>query len=1056
MLRFFEDSRILLSVCALLGGAGCQFGADTFSSTIQDPITNRTETTGLSSIQISSFLPAALNQVVEQGNSQTFFVSATSGRGAVTYTWTVNGTVVQTGSVGSLSFVANSYPVGNHTLQVVASDGVGEEAVTWTVKRNAPPVIGACTPFTTAPYRVSVGSVANVGATVSDANGDTLTYTWKLNNVASGLTVSTGASGSSASFTPDSSLVGANTVEMIVTDGTAEASCTWQVQVNAFISACNSLSTGQVCSKVGLVQVGLGLNPATQANSFVLRARAVTFDGGNPIVADDANHVIWYWNRGTSDVLRFNQTIAAGSVAIITGNGGAGNTGLNGLATDANLNTPTDVFFHEPTAGDERIYIADGGNNRVLRVNAGGVIASVNVTACGQPRGVAVHGTSLFVACGNSHTVRNFDLVGATTSTVAGTNGTAGSSGDGGLATSARLNNPYHVRVDPNGSLYISEFSGCRIRFVNRTNSSITYYAGSGTVVTTNGHGGTLSNALINTLVGVSGADSCPTINPATQDNVHPRLAGGVLRNPFNLAISNFNASTGHAQEIYIADYNNSAVRLVNATGSAIAIGGQTFNSNTINIIGGDTNVAGTAMASGYSGEGSKAFNTRFNRPIDAAISPTNELWISDYDNLRLRYLCLNQASCGGASPAGIAEGDTILAMGAGINRFGFVGNNTPASTSLLNNPFAVLFEPSTETLFFSDYTNHRVRVVSRFGMVSDAVGRGNGTAVPDDEFPGNVVLNNPSGLAFHGSGNHLLIVDRANHVVRAWNRSTTSQNTIAGWSIQADRVSRIGGTPATAGCSGNATMDARDALFTNPEGVVSDGSSVFVADTGCHCVRRIAADGQMTTVAGDCGVSGNALTEGGTTFAAAGATGRMNGPRQIALDSAGNLYIADAGNNKIRFVNLALAGNARLFGGVVMVPNQHMATIVGGSGTPSNSEGVLATAANLSTPMGVIVRGTTGTASSSGTLCYSASGHHNARCLSLSNGLVNTVLGQNPGSAKAGAPMGFTQEGISGTGNGAGIFVYLNTPRFMSWDAATGTGFYIGDYGNHLIRQLK
>jgi hypothetical protein len=1037
-----------LSSAVLAAETGCEFAADKFSSSITDPSTIEKNLEGLTSVSISSFLPSSTSVTVQQSGSQNFVVSATSQRGQVTYKWYLDGAEVQSGSVGTFSFLASSYSTGTHTLIGEATDGSGVERVTWSVKKNAAPTISSYSP-TSSPYKVAVGGTASFSIVASDANSDALSYSWSFNSDTSLMTVTSSGGNSSATISATQARLGAHTVTVTVSDGSATASYSWTLQVNGFLSQCNNLTSGQICSYVGYANVGLSSNPSTEKNSFLIRPRAIVADGNNFVFSDDLNHVVWYWNKGSSDVTRFNQTMTAGSLKIVAGVGTAGSTGLNGLATDAALNTPIEIAFADPTGGDERLYIVDAGNNRLLKINSGGVISQVSPTSCTNPRGVDFFPdkSTIVVGCNGSNRIVKFD--GTTTTTILGT-GTAGSTGDGGVGTSALVSAPTSVRTDPAGNVYVYEPAACRIRFLNRTSSNITFYAGSASPRTINGNGGVEASSIVHTIVGVTGAATCVDLLTAgatlstARDEIHPLAAGGSLHT--NAAavtpwIGNWDATTQVAQTIIIPQYTGQVVSVVNNSANSLSIAGTTVGASKIKYVVGKGNYADPAnataiLAAGYSGEGSTGRLTRVSGPVCAHLDGSNNLWYCDYGNLRLRYI--DSATSVGT-----------LGLGAGIQRAGFVGNNTNARETLTSSPIAVVYDTSAKTLFFSDSGNHRVRAVDQFGNVTDAVGRGQGSALTDDDFPGNITFNSPHGLALHGSDKHLVMVDRVNNVVRIWNRSTSDQ-TINGLYVQAGRVSRLAGT-GTTGCT-TTTMNSRDALLTTPEGVASDGTNIFISDTACHCIRKIDNTGSMSVVMGTCGSSGNTNTEGGTTVTSTSVL--LNNPRQIYLDSSGNLYVTDYSNNKIRYANIALAGSAKLFGGAVTVPVGQVATIVGGGA--ATTDGVLSTGAAVSGPFGIVVSGTTGTTSSSGTVCFVSYGHANVRCMPLSSGLVSTIGARAPGANNQGGPLGYEQEGIPGTGLATtpAVYVRFNSPRMLSWDDSTG--LFIADTGGNLIRYIK
>lgn len=152
-----------------------------------------------------------------------------------TVTWAIDGTTVATGnvynSISTNALLAASTP---HSLTATVSNGVGSSVTrTWTLVKNTPPVCGSQTPATTG-QSYSAGSGARVlTANVSDANSDTLNYTWSLNGSTNVnlTTLGNTATSSSASFTPDIATVGTNLIAVNVNDGYDSTQCTWAINV---------------------------------------------------------------------------------------------------------------------------------------------------------------------------------------------------------------------------------------------------------------------------------------------------------------------------------------------------------------------------------------------------------------------------------------------------------------------------------------------------------------------------------------------------------------------------------------------------------------------------------------------------------------------------------------------------------------------------------------------------------------------------------------------------------------------------------------------------------
>lgn len=345
----------------------------------------------------------------------------------------------------------------------------------------------------------------------------------------------------------------------------------------------------------------------------------------------------------------------AGSINTVAGNAIAGYSGDGGLATSAELSNPTGVAVD--TIGN--IYIADSANNRIRMVTAStGVITTVagNGTAgynnsdgvaatsanLNSPHGVAVDTAgNIYIADTGNHRIRKVTVTTEINSgvtpgyiyTVAG-NGTAGSTGNGGAATSAMLNSPYGVAVDTGGNIYIADTNNYRIRKVTVSSGVISTVAGNGTVGFT-GDGGLATNAELHIPYGVA-VDSVGNIYiadlynqrirkvTAATGNISTVAGNGTvgsngdsgpatsanLFNPYGVAVDS-------AGNIYIADRYNQRIRKVTAA---------TGNIST---------AAGTGTA-GYNGDGI-ATSATLNYPYGVAADTAGNIYIADTANQRIR-----------------------------------------------------------------------------------------------------------------------------------------------------------------------------------------------------------------------------------------------------------------------------------------------------------------------------------------------------------------------------------------------------------------------------------
>ena len=255
---------------------------------------------------------------------------------------------------------------------------------------------------------------------------------------------------------------------------------------------------GTISRFAGTGSCGFTGNGGPATSAMLNDADGVAVDAaGNVYVADSINNEI----RVVSPAGIINDF--AGSPT-----GASGYTGDHGQATAATLNYPWDVEVDR--SGD--VFISDGNNHVVREVNAQGIITTVagNGTAGNSgdngpatsaqlhfPSGLFVDNTgNLLISDESAHVVREVNTSGIIT-TVAG-NGNGGTTGDGGPATSAELEQPYGVVEDNAGNLYIGDYQGPSVRFVNAATGKITTYAGtSGTFGSSTGNGGPASAALL-------------------------------------------------------------------------------------------------------------------------------------------------------------------------------------------------------------------------------------------------------------------------------------------------------------------------------------------------------------------------------------------------------------------------------------------------------------------------------------------------------------------------------------------------------------------------------
>jgi sugar lactone lactonase YvrE len=542
-------------------------------------------------------------------------------------------------------------------------------------------------------------------------------------------------------------------------------------------------------------------------------------------------------------------------------------------------------------------------NNIIATVAGGGVGdrgAATRATLNG-PSGLAVDASgNLFIADYGNNRIREVSTNGIIT-TVAG-NGGLGHSGNGGSAISATLFYPAVVAVDLFGNLFIDD-GGNYVRKVS-TNGMITTVAGGGAASVVNGERAT--NATLSSIGGLavdaSGslfiADSGTNcICEVSADGIITIVAGNrtlgysgdggpavnaELHNPKGLA---FDASGN----LFIADTGNNVIRKMDPSGNI-------------------TTVAGNGT-SGYAGDGLAATNAALNQPSGVAVDPIGNLFIADSFNAVVReigtngiittFVKLNDYSSY-SSVAVDAFGSVFIAEAAGnvivkVNPSGvqttFAGGGPTgpsvqgiaAINTALAHPTDVAVD-ALGNLFIADTGTNCIRKVSIGGIITTVAGNGKRGYSGDHGLATVAELNQPSGVAVDAFGN-LFIADGGNDRVRK-----VSTNGII--------TTMAGGGTKSPGDGGAATQAS---FFVNRVLVDSSGNVLISAGvlgaTGGQ-IRKVTTNGIITTIVGSYENIFYDLGDGGPATNAF-----LFNPQGMALDAAGNLFIADNGNNRVRKV---------------------------------------------------------------------------------------------------------------------------------------------------------
>jgi sugar lactone lactonase YvrE len=270
----------------------------------------------------------------------------------------------------------------------------------------------------------------------------------------------------------------------------------------------------------------------------------------------------------------------------------------------------------------------------------------------------------------------------------------------------------------------------------------------------------------------------------------------------------------------------------------------------------------------GYSGDGGPARSAMLNEPRSVAVDGAGIVYLADSLNHCVRRVDL--------------EGRITTLAGTGVA--GYSGDGGPAASAQLDWPQGVAVEQTGRYLFIADTSNHRIRLVDlTTGMISTAAGTGVSGFSGDGAVATGAALNAPKGV-LTGPDGTWWIADSGNDRVRQVSPSAVIV-TIAGT-----------GAAGFSGDGGQATL----AQFDGPRGLARDAAgNLYIADDNNDRVRRVGPDGVVATVAGN-GTTGFAGDGGPATGAA------LARPRDLVVTSAGDLYIADSANNRIRHVSPA------------------------------------------------------------------------------------------------------------------------------------------------------
>lgn len=545
----------------------------------------------------------------------------------------------------------------------------------------------------------------------------------------------------------------------------------------------------------------------------------------------------------------------------------------------------------------------------------------------------------------------------AQVSTVAGS-GDEGNIDSAGPAATASFHEPLAVVVGDDGAtVYVADSFNHEIRKI-AANGQVSTLAGSGTAGSADGVGSAAS-----------------------------------FNEPRGMAVDPING------DLYLADYGNHKIRRITPAGVV-------------------TTVAGTGQPGDVDGAPGTA---RFHHPEGVAVLGNGRLWVADTFNHRIRQIA--------------ADGSVSTVAGTGAP--GAVdGVGTAAS---FNAPTGICLADSGN-VFVGDSGNHKIRRVEGNGTVSTFAGTGAAGAL--DGEPASASFFHPEGLSC-GFNSTLYVADFDNHKVRRINVSSGVVSTLAGtgsagaadgdgptasfngpFGVAAGRydtvyvadafnhsIRRITSTGAVSTLAGTGSVGAANGVvrapvsFSEPFGIAINAGSIYVTDPRGGTLRRIAADGSVTTL-----LQGG---PGGNLSDIDGSADFMR-PLGVAVANDGTIYVADGFNGVIHKISTA---------GVVSV----LAGNRSSDGVPANGTG---TAASFTTLYGLVV-------DAQGTLYVSDSGNHDIRKITP-EGVVTTHAGT----------------GVQGAADGVSASASFDSPSALALDRLGN--LYVFDSGNFSIRKIS
>ncbi|MCH8844553.1 MAG: hypothetical protein IID61_16455, partial [SAR324 cluster bacterium] len=578
--------------------------------------------------------------------------------------------------------------------------------------------------------------------------------------------------------------------------------------------------------------------------------------------------------------------LSTAEVTTLAGSGDLGST--DGIGVNADFKTPNGIV-----EVNGNLYVTDSSDNKIRKIvistgevatfAGSGSFGSADGTGTAasfkSPTGITSDGTNLYIADSGGNTIREIEIATGVVTTLAGSG--AFGSADGSAAEGSFFT-PSGVVTD-GVNVYVADTGNHKIRKVTIATGEITTLAGTGDTDSADGTGTAAGFhspdriASDGTYLYVSDSGNhkirqIEIFSAEVTTLAGSGIPGNVDQTGVSASFTNPRGIVFDGLNLYVADSGAIIRQIVISTGAVTTIAGDASDQNSINGI-------GTAA--------------KFNKPEGITTDGTN-LYVADSNHRLIRKIV-------------IATAKVYTLAGSGF----FGSSDATATSASFNYPFGITTDGVS--LFVTDTHNNKIRkIVLSSGVVTTFAGSG-GVGDTDDTGPF-ASFWHPTGITTDGI--HLYVTDTLNHKIRKIGISTGIVSTLAG-----------------SGEEGSTDEAGTEASFSNPKGITTDGTNLYVTDSGNHKIRQIVlSSGVVTTLAG----SGDDWTADGL-----GTSASFRSPYGITTDGT-SLYVTDSSARTIRQVVISTG----------------LVTTLAGSGDEGTADGT-GSAATFMRPVGITSDGT-------------------------------------------------------------------------------------------------